>query len=74
MKRCGFCGYPLDDDCNPIQTDDANKLSESELNALELDYGNCCPPEQEENRIIQITRDMASDAGDLLLEGQWTEW
>jgi DNA-directed RNA polymerase subunit RPC12/RpoP len=30
--------------------------------------------EIEENRYVQITRDMALDAGDSSLEGQWIKW
>jgi hypothetical protein len=29
---------------------------------------------EEENRWVQVTRDMAHDAGDLSMEGEWIRW
>lgn len=30
--------------------------------------------EGNQNRMVQVTREMASDAGDLSLEGEWIKW
>ena len=29
---------------------------------------------EQQNRLVQVTREMAIDAGDRSLEGQWIEW
>ena len=69
IKICGFCGTPLNDNNEPLSIDECNKLTEEQCNNATQDYGNCCPPEQEQER-MRVTRDMAIDAGDLDLEGQ----
>lgn len=65
---CGYCGAPLDEDCNEIYPvpDDYNPA----------DYPNevckCCSCEiyEQEQEKRYITREMALDAGDPDLEGQ----
>jgi len=73
-KRCGYCGTPIDNECNPISVDECNKLTEKQLNEGEQDHGNCCVNEQQEDNYITVTRDMASDAGDPSLEGIQWKW
>lgn len=70
IKRCGWCGTPIDDNCSPLPIDVCNKLTKEQLDNAELDNGYCCPPEQEEQR-MRVTRDMAMDAGDMNLEGHY---
>ncbi len=74
MKRCGWCGTPIDEKCNPLPIEDCKKLTQSELNNAEMDYGNCCITEQEEDSYVTVTRDMATDAGDMSMEGQRIKW
>lgn len=74
MKRCGWCGTPIDEKHNPLPIEECNKLTKKELDSLTLDNGNCCPPEQEQDNYVQVTRDMATDAQDPSLEGQWIKW
>lgn len=34
----------------------------------------CAAQEQEGDKMVQVTREMAIDAGDRSLEGQWIRW
>lgn len=72
--RCGYCGQPTDSIGNPISIDDINELSELvDCNSAYQTHGACCPQDPERN-MVQITREMAMDAQDMSLEGQWIEW
>lgn len=84
IYRCGWCGYPTDKDGNCVQDPDELDLIMN-IVALEgtdkrthLTNGECCIAEvmrqEEESRVIQITRDMALDACDPTLEGQWIRY
>jgi hypothetical protein len=74
LKRCGYCGIPLDKNCNPLSVGECNDLTKEQLDNAELDHGNCCVNEQEEDRTIIVTRDMAIDAQDMDLEGERWQW
>jgi hypothetical protein len=45
--------------------------SEECLDFLWEEYYNAC---RESDRKVQVTKDMATDAGDPSLEGEWIEW
>jgi hypothetical protein len=75
IKRCGWCGHPLDDKCNPLSVEECNKLTDEQLDNADQDNGNCCGGgEHNQKNYITVTRDMASDAGDPDLEGREIEW
>jgi hypothetical protein len=71
MYRCGYCGTPTDEHGVPLNN--CSEISESELDNATLTQGECCR-EQEEEKYVIITRDMAIDAGDPSLEGQRWKW
>lgn len=78
---CGWCGHPTDNNGNCLNGDcfdRAMKILNSYTlgNHLELTYGECCPNGNvtHEDNYVQITRDMAIDACDRSLEGQWIKW
>jgi len=62
-KICDICGM------NFQSIDEKDNLCPDCVEQIILDE-----METEENRYVQITRDMAMDAGDLSLEGQWIKW
>jgi DNA-directed RNA polymerase subunit RPC12/RpoP len=62
-KICDICGM------NFQSIDEKDNLCPDCVEQIILDE-----IETEENRYVQITRDMAMDAGDLSLEGQWIKW
>ena len=68
--RCGYCGRPTDE----------NGVAMIELpsdmtgyETADTTHGDCCRYEQE-REMVQVTREMAMDAQDMRLEGQWIEW
>ena len=69
MKRCGYCGYPTDDNANPIPMDEANKLTQKELDNLDHIEGNCCHPNNQPEAPRRVTKEMANDAGMPEIEG-----
>lgn len=80
IYRCGWCGYPVDQNGDELHgvhdTASADEYLEAHHGAEEvLVDGVCCPggPEQVRDR-IQVTREMAIDAGDPTLEGTWIIW
>lgn len=70
LKICGYCGTPLDEQCNPLSLDECNNLTKEQEDNAEQDHGNCCANEQEEDNYMIVTRDMAIDAQDMNLEGE----
>lgn len=69
--RCGWCGTPTDADGVPLG-DDAPKTD----NKTTCVNGLCCPEGDGLTRreMAQVTHEMAMDAQDPSLEGQWIEW
>lgn len=67
---CGFCGIPLDENKDVIDEIPLN------YNPNDYEHDACvyCMNSEESNRMHQITKEMAIDAGDLSLEGQWIKW
>ena len=61
--RCGWCGHPTDATGEPLRD-----LSDWQETVAELLNGACCPNGDGSPRYV--TRDMAIDAGDPLLEGE----
>lgn len=79
IYRCGYCGDVTDILGRPLDgmiREDVINLIESEKNIeVEKVHGDCCAYEREERREwVQVTRDMAIDAGDRNLEGEWVKW
>ena len=78
IYRCGWCGNPTDADGNELVGDSFKRVIQIFLtypdnnSHTSLTPGHCCRWKEEghEER-MQITRDMAIDAGDLNLEGQF---
>jgi len=81
IYRCGWCGHPTDKDGNCLQNESFKKAvsileTYGDVKHTHLVNGECClygnnSPERE---MMQVTRDMASDAQDPSLEGQWVKW
>ena len=80
IYRCGWCGNPVDKNGEQLpeinSNHEANKYLETHKNCNEeLVNGFCCPDGNEPmNRRVQVTRDMAIDAGMPETEGQWIPW
>lgn len=73
MKRCGVCGTFIaenDTDLEDIKNLELNKHENNK--EIELTYCDSCLYEEE--RYIEITREMAIDAEDRSLEGQIIKW
>lgn len=76
IQRCGFCGRYFQGDKFLTQTDIDEVLvngDSDDIYSAGLGYCPDAPGEQEdeEPERHQVTRDMAIDAGDPSLEGQW---
>ena len=73
IYRCGWCGSPTDEKGHNLGGESLQKV----VNIIEKygdgrtqnTHGDCCAYEHEEPR-MRVTRDMATDAGDPLLEGE----
>lgn len=81
LYRCGWCGCPTDENGNNLKDENfkraVNLIENYKADAhTHLVNGNCCPEGDGSHTsgMVQITRDMAIDAGDRSLEGQWTKW
>lgn len=77
IYRCGWCGHPTDKDGNCLK-DEAfkkaiNMIEKYGDNHTKQVNGECCPPYEEESK-VQVTRDMAHDAGMPEIEGTWITW
>lgn len=73
VYRCGYCGRPTDEDGDSIDFD-MDTAEEVYGDCENLTHGSCCVQQEPEREMVQVTRDMASDAQDMSLEGQWIEW
>lgn len=79
IYRCGYCGLPTDWNGDPVMPFDVyarivNLIEKYGDRHTHKTYGYCCEKEAERENLVQITRDMAIDAGDRSLEGQWIKW
>ena len=64
MKACGACGSPILENNETVE----DIPVDYNPNNYELDHCGC---ENMRENMMQVTRDMAIDACDLSLEGQW---
>lgn len=62
-KICSHCGVEFD---SKFETDDTCPNCVEMIIRQEMEI--------EENRWVQVTREMALDAGEPSLEGQWIKW
>lgn len=71
LYRCGWCGHPCNEYGNPIS--DFNIVDYEDIaNEVEMVHGDCCAHIQNnQSERMRVTRDMAIDAGDLSLEGEY---
>lgn len=66
---CGMCGCP----CNNM----GERLPDPiDFDAKNYVFGYCedCEADERQSKKVQVTHEMAVDAGDLSLEGQWITW
>lgn len=74
IYRCGHCGTPTDENGVPLTGEEFKRVTsiidEIGDSKTELLHGDCCINDPYYNR-IQVTRDMALDAQDPSLEGEW---
>jgi hypothetical protein len=73
--RCGWCGQSTDKDGRVLSRNEVRAIDpESKaFHNAEQTHGDCCINEQE-NRRVQVTREMAMDAGEPEMEGAWIDW
>jgi hypothetical protein len=69
--RCGCCGQPTDKDGQVLTLEAINSM-DVDWDKAEKTHGSCCRHEQEDRR-MQVTRDMAMDAGEPDMEGMLVE-
>ena len=75
IYRCGWCGFPTNKDGDPLEVDPDKYLEQHQNDEVVNVQGACCPNgEDAGNEMVQVTRDMAIDAGMPELEGQWINW
>lgn len=79
VYRCGYCGDVTDENGIPLDGEPRQRV----INLLETygdsrthkTHGSCCQHEwEEQRRWVQVTREMAHDAGDPNMEGAWVKW
>lgn len=76
IYRCGWCGHPTDSTGTQLTGEAFNKAwkiieTYGDNHHTHLEHGDCCAQEHMEPQKMRVTRDMAIDAGDLSLEGEW---
>ena len=73
IYRCGWCGCPTNENGQNLHGETfkrvVNIIEKYGDGHTEKTNGDCCIPEH--NLRSRVTRDMATDAGDPSLEGQW---
>jgi hypothetical protein len=69
--RCGYCGQPTDKDGQVLPLETIKAIS-VDWDKAEQTHGDCCRQEQETRR-MQVTKEMAMDAGEPDMEGMWIE-
>ena len=76
--RCGWCGHPTNEEGDCLRGKSLKKvvklINNYKTSSHEhLNNGECCPNGAGsiwEDNYVRVTRDMASDAGDMGLEGR----
>lgn len=77
IYRCGHCGTPTDENGVPLTGEEFKRVTsiidEIGDSKTELLHGDCCifPMNDPYYNRVQITREMAMDAQDPSLEGEW---
>ena len=69
---CGMCGAPCNANHEPVPIPENYNP-----NGYDHDWCNDCATRElaiQEDNYVQITKDMALDAQDPSLEGQWIKW
>lgn len=80
IYRCGWCGYPVDQNGSPlseIKTNiDANRYLDEHKDCTEVHVnGFCCPcGDESPDNMVQVSREMALDAGMPEIEGTLIHW
>lgn len=82
IYRCGYCGDVTDEVGNPLEgyiREDVMNLIESDKNVETIQtHGECCVynemMKEEQRRMVQVSREMAIDAGYPEMEGRWIKW
>lgn len=81
LYRCGWCGYPTDQNGVCLKDEPLKKAMKIIGTYRDNDHthklhGDCCPngDGSQEREMVQVTRDMASDAGEPSMEGEWIQW
>ena len=82
MYMCGYCGKPVNDKAEPLEGESLQKairiLEKYGDYRTHQEHGECCVYDemmrQEQSRMVQVTREMAHDAGMPEIEGSWTKW
>ena len=70
IYRCGWCGLPTDESGEPLDVNPDEYLEENKTAKEELINGCCCMNQHQPQR-MQVTREMAMDAGEPDMEGMW---
>lgn len=78
IYRCGWCGCFTNKNGQVLELvmfKKADRIVEKygDIKTVRV-TGECCYNEQKGKPMVQVTRDMAIDAGDRSLEGTWIEW
>lgn len=71
--RCGWCGQPTDENGAVLDVGVIKSMS-VDWDKAEHTHGDCCRNEHELSHMVEVTREMASDAGCPEMEGQMIEW
>jgi hypothetical protein len=73
IYRCGWCGVPTNSKGEPLILDYDKYLEIHKDCETEKVNGTCCQHENEQQQ-MQVTREMATDAGEPDMEGAWINW
>lgn len=71
--RCGWCGQPTDENGKALEVKVVKSMG-VDWDEAEMVQGICCGHKGEERQIVEVTREMALDAGIPELEGTYMEW
>ena len=71
---CGWCGAPCEEDGTPWTTIPKDFQPNSDIHTMV--HGLCCAESEmmEHEQMVQVTREMALDAGMPEIEGSWIKW
>ena len=76
VYRCGYCGNPTSVEGKELSEEVRDRVIQIIVKYgdghTEQTHGDCC--RHTEDFTVQVTKDMAMDAGDPALEGEWITW